>query len=101
MVNKWTADRSVVATQGHLASRVGGQLVILGVTSGRYYGLNAVGARVWELIQEERSVGALQAALLSEFDVAPERLALDIAALLDSFVCEGLAREGARLAASP
>jgi len=93
MSDRWSAQSKVTATRDHLASRVGGQLVILAVGRGKYYGLNAVGARVWELIQETRSVGSLQQELLVEFDVTPEQLEADLTLLLDDLVREGLAQE--------
>src|SRR3972149_5200446 len=51
-------------------------------------GLNAVGSRVWELIDGRRSVADIVAAVVREFDVPPEAAGADV----DAFVRELLAR---------
>jgi hypothetical protein len=55
-----------------------------------YYGLDAVGARVWSLIQQPRTVQSVREALLSEYDVEPDRCERDLLALLNQFLAEGL-----------
>jgi hypothetical protein len=59
-------------TQDQIASELEGEAVILNMASGLYYGLNAVGARIWALIQQPRSFGELQDILLAEYDVQPD-----------------------------
>ena len=39
----------VVVSKDQMASDVAGETVILGLTAGKYYGLDAVGARVWQI----------------------------------------------------
>jgi Coenzyme PQQ synthesis protein D (PqqD) len=46
-------------------------------------GLNEVGARIWNLIQEPRTVGAVLDAVLEEYDVALNQLEPDLLALLE------------------
>ena len=49
-----------------------GEAVILNLQDGIYYGLNCVGLRIWELIQQPRTLGAILDALLEEYDVGRE-----------------------------
>ncbi len=63
-------------------SALDGEAVILNIASGVYYGLNEVGARIWELIQEPRSFGELQDALLAEYDIQPEACAHELTKIL-------------------
>jgi len=67
-----------------------GEAVILHVTSGVYYGLDAIGARIWDLIQEPQTVGGLRDILLTEYDVSPDRCERDRLALLENLAVEGL-----------
>ena len=60
----------------------GNSVVAAGTVNGTYYGLDEVGARVWSLIQEPRSVAALRDAITDEYDVEPERCERDLLALL-------------------
>jgi len=67
-----------------------GEAAILNLKNGVYYGLDAVGARIWTLIQDARSVGQVRDALLEEYDVEPERCEADLLALLARLEAEGL-----------
>ena len=57
---------------------------------GKYYGLKAVGARIWELIQQPRTVAEIQTAILDEYDVPEEQCTCDLQALLRQLASEGL-----------
>jgi len=73
----------VVAGQAQVSCDLGGEAAILHLTSGTYYGLDPIGARIWTLLQQPVAVRALRDRLLAEYDVAPERLERDLLALLD------------------
>lgn len=67
-----------------------GEAVILNVKSGKYYSLNPVGSRLWELLETPSSVQALIDAITNEYDVEPERCAKDVVAVLQSMASAGL-----------
>lgn len=72
-----------------------GELVVLSLEDGMYYGLNAVGARVWALLEEPRTVREVQERLVDEFRVDPERCSKEVGELLTSLVGLGLVRRRA------
>jgi hypothetical protein len=88
---KLTGDSIVVASKDQMAADVAGETVILGLTSGRYYGLDAVGARVWQLLQAPTTVGDLRRAIVAEYDVEADRCEADLVALLQRLLDAGLA----------
>jgi len=61
---------------------IGGEAVILNLKTGLYLGLNPVGTRIWTVLHEALSIQAAYESLLTEFDVAPERLRHDVDLLL-------------------
>jgi hypothetical protein len=73
-----------------VSSDVQGEVVILNFQSGVYYGLDAVGTRIWSLIQDSRRVSEIRDALVEEYDVEPERCECDLLALLQRLAGEGL-----------
>lgn len=76
--------RSIVVVSGdQLASAVGGETVILGLKAGRYYGVDAVGARIWQLLQEPRRVEEIRDQVVAEYDVEPSVCEADLLKLLD------------------
>ena len=85
-----TKDSIVVAVRAHVSTDLGGEVAILHLTSGVYYSLNEVGARVWDLIQESRSVGNVLDALLEEYDVAAEDCQRHLVAILEELQEENL-----------
>jgi len=80
----------VVVAPDRLSCDLAGEAAILNLTSGMYYGLNAVGARVWTLIAEPRTVGDVLKQLLREFEVDARRCEQDLIALVEQLVVEGL-----------
>jgi Coenzyme PQQ synthesis protein D (PqqD) len=81
---------TVVATSDQVSSDLAGEVVILGLSSGVYYGLNEVGASIWNLIQQSRTIQEIQDALLQEYDVEASQLKLDIFSLLSELSAVGL-----------
>ena len=73
---------TVVVSKEQLSSDLGGEAAILNLKNNVYYGLNSVGARVWTLIQQPRTVAELRDILAAEYDVATPRLESDLLELL-------------------
>jgi hypothetical protein len=71
----------VVADQ--VSCDLAGETVILGLKHGEYYGLNEVGSRIWNLIQEPKTVAELLDAMLKEYDVAFDQVEPDLLAVLE------------------
>ena|SRR5258706_4472565 len=68
-----------------------GSFAILGLKKGAYYGLDeSVGARVWQLISEPKSVDQILATLLDEYEVDFDRCHSDLISLLERMHQEGL-----------
>jgi hypothetical protein len=77
-----------------LTAPVGEELVMMSAEHGMYLGLNEVGRRVWELIEEPREVGELCRTLESEFEVTPEICRAEVEAFLNELVENGAAALG-------
>ncbi len=73
-----------------LAQELAGETVLLDLGSDTYFGLDAVGTRVWQLLQEGLDASAMVATLLEEYAVEREVLKKDIAELLDRLQQAGL-----------
>ncbi len=80
----------VVAGKDQVNCALGEEAAILHMASGIYYGLDPVGARIWNLLQQPRSVEEIRAALLEEYDVEPARCEADLLELLDKLRAENL-----------
>jgi hypothetical protein len=86
----FTGDATIAAVRDHLATRLGDDVVILGLRDSVYYGLNGVGARVWELVQTPCTRADLVRTIVSEYEVSAETAAADLDALLAELHARGL-----------
>lgn len=77
-----TMESVVVASEDHVSSPLGDELVVLDTQSGVYYGLNALGAFIWMLIQKPTPVITLRDAIMGEFEVEREVCERDLLAIL-------------------
>jgi hypothetical protein len=76
----------VSASSNVLVQNLDGEAVLLDLESGRYFGLDEVGARFWQVLAEAPSVEAAYETLAAEYDVDREKLRQDLYALLDELV---------------
>ena len=77
------ADETTIAAAPDQASvDLDDEAAILNLKTGIYFGLNEVGAWIWRLIQEPRTVAAIREAVLAEFEVEPAACQADLQALL-------------------
>jgi hypothetical protein len=77
-----------------MARQVGDETVILDLASGTYYGLDAVGARIWQLITEGLTLDGVCETVLAEYDVSREELERDLDDLLRTLAGKGLVQIG-------
>lgn len=67
-----------VRRSGLHAVEMDGELVMMGLERGEYYGMREVAARVWELLREPRTIGELRDVITSEYDVDAETCERDL-----------------------
>ncbi|MEO1299701.1 MAG: PqqD family protein [Cyanobacteria bacterium J06636_16] len=80
----------VKAAPDQVCSDLNGEVVILNLKSGTYYGLNATGAFVWQQIQEPKTLGQLQTALLDEYEVEAAVGRRDLESLIQELQAQNL-----------
>lgn len=67
-----------------------GEIVLLNLQSGVYYGLDAVGSRVWQLLMESRGIDDVCATLREEYDVSADTVRADVERLVGELTDKGL-----------
>ena len=66
------------------------EAVVLDVKKGVLYPLNAVGARVWDLCDGDRSADAIAETIVAEFDADPDAIRRDVRAFIADLAQAGL-----------
>lgn len=87
-----TLASAIIQSTDVLAQEVGGEAVLLDMTSEQYFGLNPVGARIWALLPECPTLGDVHARLCSEYDADPAQIESDLLTLAQSLLAAGLAK---------
>ena len=65
-----------------VACAYGEGIAVLNLRSNTYFSLDPVGATVWNALVEGADLGAIVAAVVEEFDVAPETCRADVEGFL-------------------
>lgn len=84
------SDISVSSSQA--SSELLGEVVILELESGVYYGLNETGSLIWNLLQSGKSLVEIQELILSEYDIEPEQCTQYILKLVKKLAAKGLVK---------
>lgn len=92
MAEQSTLDLNSVVTVSEdlIASDLDGEIVMMSIENGEYYGLDAIGSRIWELIENQKKVSELCDLLIEEFEVGREQCEKDILAFLNEMVKSNL-----------
>src|SRR5688572_10485859 len=76
--------------RGQVYAKLAGEMALVDSESGVYYGLDPVGARIWNLLVDWNTGGEIRSILLTEYDVDPKELEGDLAHLLEDLFSKGL-----------
>ena len=85
-----TTDSTIQIPQDVLFHELAGEAVLLNLETGKYFGLDETGTRMWLLLSEHGRIEPVIKALLEEFDVAEEKLRHDLLDLIDRLAANGL-----------
>ena len=87
-------DLSVRVGKDVMFRELDGEAVLLNLESGKYYGLDPVGARIWSLLATPKTVARVRDSVLAEYEVDAARCESDLLALLDALAAAGLVLVG-------
>ena len=92
-----SSNSILTASKEQVSCDFNGESVILSFRNDSYYGLNAVGSFVWELIKEPKSFGQIKVAILENYEVDPDECERDLLELLNDLLANELVQvsEGA------
>ncbi len=73
-----------------LKSSVDDETILLSIANSKYYGMDSIASRVWELLDGKLSVQEIVTSLLAEFEVSPVECEQDVFAFLKHLLTENL-----------
>ncbi len=85
-----TLDTALYIPTHVMSTTVEQEAVLLNTLTNKYYSLNEVGARFWNLLAEGQSLREAQRVLLGEFEVESPQLEQDLLELVENLRKNGL-----------
>jgi len=73
-----------------LSQEVSGETVLLDLNNENYFGLNEVGTRIWQLLQEQNDLEIIYDIMLDEYEVDAKQLRKDFDDIINQLVKSGL-----------
>jgi len=59
----------IILNQELLQSEIDGETIMMSIDNGKYYGLNTVASRIWEIIKDEPLFSELIEKLVEEYEI--------------------------------
>lgn len=84
------AGSTVVQSKDQICAEVDGEVVMMSIEKGNYYGLDTIGGRIWELIVEPCTVNEVCDRLVAEFAVDRATCEADVLRFLNEMEAQRL-----------
>lgn len=81
---------TVCRSEGQLSTEIDNEMVLMSITQGKYFNLDAIGTDIWKRLGNKITVADLCTALLDEYDADAETINNDVLALLNQLAAKGL-----------
>lgn len=88
---------ALTAPEHVLTRKVANETVLLSLESEEYFGLDHVGNRVWELIEQETPFAIMVSTIAAEYSADPEEVAADLRELIGDLVEANLVAQAGAL----
>lgn len=80
----------VIQKKGFVTAEMDGETAMMSIDRGKYYSLDLVGSRIWEIITKPMAVGEVINILMVEYEVEIDTCERDVNAFLEKMYAEGL-----------
>jgi hypothetical protein len=85
-----SGDTIMVVAREQVSCDLGGEVAILNLKNGVYYGLNPIGAKIWNMLQKPAKMNTMRDVILDEYEVEPKQCEHDLLSILQQLISEGL-----------
>ncbi len=83
-------DTIVAQAIGLVAAEMDGERVMLNIEKGKYFALNGIGGRIWDLIESPHTVREVVTLLINEYEVEEKTCQHDVLVFLNKLYDQGL-----------
>lgn len=87
-----SAETILVRHSEPVTGLVDGEIVMMSISAGAYFGLNGVGSEIWNMLQEPMQVSAICDRLLARYEVDRETVMREVIRFAGEMLDRGLLR---------
>lgn len=87
-----TPENYIEQNKEVFAGKIDNETVMMHIQTGKYYGLDDIGSRIWKMAEEKIQVKEIIAQLIDEFDVDKQQCEKDVIELLNDLKSNDLIR---------
>jgi len=89
-MSKLSLDTVIVRRDDIPTTDIDGELGMMSIEKGKYFTLDEVGTRIWELLETPNTINKMVDVLMTEYDVDFETCANDVMELVEKLLQEDL-----------
>jgi hypothetical protein len=86
-----TPSSLLIRSSDLIATEMDGDIVMMHISSGQYFGISGVGPRIWALLERPITLDALIATIVNEYIVDEQTCRNDIQAFMQNLLDQGAA----------
>ena len=79
-------NATIEKKQEIISSGMDDETVMMSIQEGKYYGLNPVGSRIWELLAQPRTLARVCDILLAEYDIPAEECQREVVEFVEKLL---------------
>jgi len=80
------ANTKLLLNQELLQSEIDGETIMMSIDNGKYYGLNTIASRIWEILKTEPLFSELVNILLSEYEIEEKQCNQETLEFLENLI---------------
>ena len=84
----------IILNQELLQSEIDGETIMMSIDNGKYYGLNTVASRIWEIIKDEPLFSEIIEKLTIEYDIEKQQCETETKEFIDKLIENKLIKLG-------
>ena len=83
-------DKIISRSEGIVFNKLDDELVMMSIANSEYYGLDNIGAQIWEIIEQPVSFNEIVTLLIKKYDVSEENCSADVQKFLSELLGKNL-----------
>ena len=83
-------NNTIARNDSIVDAQIDGEIVMMDINNGEYYGLDVIAARIWELMASPKIVSEICEILQQEYKVSEEKCQKDVLGFIDKMIAKGV-----------